>query len=439
MFLVTRRMLIVLSVLLFVISFQSQAGFFEDMANKAKKAVTDTAKDVVNGNDVRQQQKQTQTQQSTYQKPTYDRKLVADIQGELNRVGYNVGIVDGAYGQGTARAIKKFQSDKGFMVDGIPSDLLLEKLKSQKNQQTSMGSGSISAYETGHPDDGFNVSVKLPDIDVVGIKLGLNAISSENHLISKGYKKKKVSENDMVSLGYYTRLNKKALPETKRIVEDSFTKETDTKRDQIILRYPVMPNKKQVYAISRSVTYKKFGPSSEKLRSALYKKYRPSTYSPNTRHVSMGKRTIHEWFYNHKGKQVPENIKSNEGNYQGNACGESNNLPYFWPKYPLVTSMASYKLFKVKWNVLKLGEDERNNKMVLNIDNRINVGRCGARLRVVIQEGNSGVRTIKTEYYSADYIKEASRNALKFMMDKYINKDIIKAENDIKGSDAPEL
>ena len=44
---------------------------------------------------------------------------IAAIQGQLNALGYNVGSVDGDFGQATATAIENFQSDRGLEADGV--------------------------------------------------------------------------------------------------------------------------------------------------------------------------------------------------------------------------------------------------------------------------------------------------------------------------------
>lgn len=44
---------------------------------------------------------------------------IASIQGQLNALGYNVGNVDGDFGDATANAIGNFQRDRGLDVDGV--------------------------------------------------------------------------------------------------------------------------------------------------------------------------------------------------------------------------------------------------------------------------------------------------------------------------------
>ena len=62
-----------------------------------------------------------------------DRKaLVRDIQGQLNRLGYQVGKPDGVAGGKTRAAIEAFQRAKGLKVNGKTDNELLEALKRAK-------------------------------------------------------------------------------------------------------------------------------------------------------------------------------------------------------------------------------------------------------------------------------------------------------------------
>lgn len=58
------------------------------------------------------------------------REVVAGIQRELNRLGYDAGPVDGLMGQRTRNAINDYQADAGLPVDGQPSLDLLVRLES---------------------------------------------------------------------------------------------------------------------------------------------------------------------------------------------------------------------------------------------------------------------------------------------------------------------
>jgi len=44
---------------------------------------------------------------------------IATIQAQLNALGYNVGSVDGDFGEATANAIANFQRDRGLETDGV--------------------------------------------------------------------------------------------------------------------------------------------------------------------------------------------------------------------------------------------------------------------------------------------------------------------------------
>jgi N-acetylmuramoyl-L-alanine amidase len=44
---------------------------------------------------------------------------VAVLQQKLKQLNYYTGNIDGLYGPGTAEAVKKFQQDRGLMVDGV--------------------------------------------------------------------------------------------------------------------------------------------------------------------------------------------------------------------------------------------------------------------------------------------------------------------------------
>ncbi|MDE6663569.1 MAG: peptidoglycan-binding protein [Lachnospiraceae bacterium] len=54
---------------------------------------------------------------------------VTYLQQQLNAKGYNVGSVDGIYGNKTLAAVKVFQADNGLVVDGIVGPKTYEKLQ----------------------------------------------------------------------------------------------------------------------------------------------------------------------------------------------------------------------------------------------------------------------------------------------------------------------
>jgi peptidoglycan hydrolase-like protein with peptidoglycan-binding domain len=61
--------------------------------------------------------------------PTFADPLVLDLQQELNRKGFNAGVVDGLIGPQTRDAISAAQRSLNMYVDGEPSDTLLKALR----------------------------------------------------------------------------------------------------------------------------------------------------------------------------------------------------------------------------------------------------------------------------------------------------------------------
>ena len=49
--------------------------------------------------------------------------------GKLTDLGYRPGSVDGAYGERTRQAIRRYQSNTGLVVDGHPSEGLRQHLR----------------------------------------------------------------------------------------------------------------------------------------------------------------------------------------------------------------------------------------------------------------------------------------------------------------------
>ena len=58
----------------------------------------------------------------------YRSSTVKKVQRKLNKLGYNCGKADGAYGTKTKKAIKKFQRKMGLAVSGSINKTLLKKL-----------------------------------------------------------------------------------------------------------------------------------------------------------------------------------------------------------------------------------------------------------------------------------------------------------------------
>ena len=70
---------------------------------------------------------------------------VTKIQTKLKNWGYYTGSVDGIYGSGTLKAVKKFQSKNGLTADGIAGKATLEKMGIFSSSSKSSGSVSSSS------------------------------------------------------------------------------------------------------------------------------------------------------------------------------------------------------------------------------------------------------------------------------------------------------
>lgn len=64
-----------------------------------------------------------------------DRQGVAEIQRELNRLGYDAGPVDGAMGRRTRNAIREYQADRDMAQDGRATAELLKRLRQTERQE----------------------------------------------------------------------------------------------------------------------------------------------------------------------------------------------------------------------------------------------------------------------------------------------------------------
>jgi peptidoglycan hydrolase-like protein with peptidoglycan-binding domain len=64
-----------------------------------------------------------------------DREGVAEIQRELNRLGYDAGPVDGLMGTRTRNAIRQYQSDVDIAVNGHATSDLLKRLRQTERQE----------------------------------------------------------------------------------------------------------------------------------------------------------------------------------------------------------------------------------------------------------------------------------------------------------------
>lgn len=63
-----------------------------------------------------------------------DRQGIAEIQRELNRLGYDAGPVDGAMGRRTRNAIREYQADVDVKQDGYPTTGLLRRLRQTEKE-----------------------------------------------------------------------------------------------------------------------------------------------------------------------------------------------------------------------------------------------------------------------------------------------------------------
>ena len=69
---------------------------------------------------------------------------VAAVQFMLRRRGFNPGFVDGGYGVGTMRAVKRFQGARGLRIDGRVGRQTLRALRSRRRPTSSGGGGGGS-------------------------------------------------------------------------------------------------------------------------------------------------------------------------------------------------------------------------------------------------------------------------------------------------------
>lgn len=426
----------------------ANAGWLDDVTSMGKQIVDEAIK-TTNSEPKEspihtESPKQTiqETTGSNHQQPKYDPALVADIQSELNRIEYNVGIVDGAYGPGTSRAIQGFQRDQVMAVDGIPTEPLLQKLRAQSDRQAnsaSTGASSMPQKSTGtaksnqpslassshstpstvkeYVSANSVRNVTMPDIDVVGLRLGMTTQEAAKILESKGYIEQKPSARSYGTLAYKTLIGGKVLTETKRLISSNYSKQDKSKTDKIILRYPLAPNESEVYAIDREVSYssKEFSPAKDKILAAVIGKYGKESLS------LMLATDNRKWFYDAKGNVIHDNMLA-----ISSACGS------YGDPNRLYDSNAPQFMF---------GENNQMNKQLLYIVDKY--GKCHARLEVTIDPrnymagGTAGV-AISTTYNSGAYLQAASRNTLAYI-NEYIKKDVDKVESNIKSTDAPEL
>lgn len=59
---------------------------------------------------------------------------VKELQMKLNELGYNAGVTDGIFGNGTDKAVKSFQKDNKLTIDGIVGPATLKILETVKKK-----------------------------------------------------------------------------------------------------------------------------------------------------------------------------------------------------------------------------------------------------------------------------------------------------------------
>lgn len=78
--------------------------------------------------------------------------IVKDFQMKLNNLGFNVGLADGIYGQGTYSGVVAFQNKFGLTSDGIVGDETLNTINAQvalnsKTQRSVSNTANTYSYE----------------------------------------------------------------------------------------------------------------------------------------------------------------------------------------------------------------------------------------------------------------------------------------------------
>lgn len=83
--------------------------------------------------------------------PTSFKQLVMDIQHMLTELGYRPGPVDGAFGDKTRQAIRRYQSNTGLVVDGHPSASLRQHLRVTTGSAAPAGTQSGAGGQAATP------------------------------------------------------------------------------------------------------------------------------------------------------------------------------------------------------------------------------------------------------------------------------------------------
>lgn len=130
--------------LAFCISLTLLLGVSDVFGNPLERLLRDAPGRILNEINRHEQQRQRQPRQAPRverqsQEPSmllvYSRQQVLEIQAALNALDYNAGEVDGAPGQGTRNAVRRFQRDRGYRVDGFLKEPERQALITLANQE----------------------------------------------------------------------------------------------------------------------------------------------------------------------------------------------------------------------------------------------------------------------------------------------------------------
>lgn len=123
--------------LVFFMAAPATAGFLDDL-KKGVKDLKDAVGDLQGKPSPDQPQEQqaapppTPPQQPATQQadaPRFDRDWVLEIQTRLAELGYKPGPADGAFGEGTSKAIIAFQQNNGLVPAGLPTPSVMDALR----------------------------------------------------------------------------------------------------------------------------------------------------------------------------------------------------------------------------------------------------------------------------------------------------------------------
>ncbi|PLX63556.1 peptidoglycan-binding protein [Sedimenticola selenatireducens] len=231
----------------------ANAGFFDDLLGKAKRAadevVGDSVDNIMGESPKGKQQQPSQEQpdnattveskkETTTKPPTHDKALVKSIQQNLKEQGYKVGVVDGLYGVGTKKAIQAYQLDHGLKRDGLASHTLLTRL-----QQTQ---GNSSMTQTAASTDAGLLEPTIAALQLAAVHYRPETLDKESNL---------------------KRVLLRVHPEYNNVVGNEFKwqKQKDQLKSQLLeeaknvsLRFEVMPWREDSVARARPLELQKY-------------------------------------------------------------------------------------------------------------------------------------------------------------------------------------